>query len=63
LKDFDIRSSRNIALIDLPSYSPERNPKDRLNAAVKQAMSKCVPVRAKAKFRDEAHEYMMNEWA
>lgn len=45
-----------IELFDLPSYSPELNPEERLNADLKQALGKKVPVRTKAKLRDGAHE-------
>jgi len=37
-----------IELFYLPSYNPELNPEERLNADLKQAMSKRVPVRTKA---------------
>lgn len=40
------------------SYSPERNPEERLNADLKQAMDKRVPVRTKVKLRDAANEHM-----
>lgn len=42
----------------LPSYSPELNPEERLNADLKQAMGKRAPVRTKAKLRDAANEHM-----
>ena len=42
----------------LPSYSPELNPEERLNADLKQAMGKKVPVRTKAKLRADANEHM-----
>lgn len=48
-----------IELFYLPSYSPELNPKERLNADLKQEMGKRVPVRTKAKLRDAANEHMM----
>ena len=38
-----------IELFYLPSYSPELNPEERLNADVKQEMGKLVPGRTKAK--------------
>ena len=47
-----------IELFYLPSYSPELNPEERLNADLKQAMGKRVPVRTKAKLRDAANEHM-----
>ena len=37
-----------IELFYLPSYSPELNPEERLNADLKQEMGKRVPVRTKA---------------
>jgi len=42
----------------LPSYSPELNPEERLNADLKQAMGKRVPVRTKAKLRQTANEHI-----
>lgn len=42
----------------LPSYSPELNPEERLNADLKQAMGKRVPVRTRAKLRQAANEHM-----
>ncbi len=42
----------------LPSYSPELNPEERLNADLKQSMGKRVPVRTKAKLRAAANAHM-----
>jgi transposase len=42
----------------LPSYSPELNPDERLNADLKQAIGTKVPVRTKAKLRAAADEHM-----
>jgi len=42
----------------LPSYSPELNPEERLNADIKQAMRKKVPVRSKEKLRMAVTEHM-----
>jgi len=42
----------------LPSYSPELNPEERLNADLKQAISRKVPVRTKAKLREATNEHM-----
>ena len=42
----------------LPSYSPELNPDERLNADLKQAIGSKVPVRTKAKLRAAADEHM-----
>lgn len=54
----DERKDR-IELFYLPSYSPELNPEERLNADLKQAMGKKVPVRTKAKLREAANEHML----
>ncbi|MBL8401088.1 IS630 family transposase [Accumulibacter sp.] len=48
-----------IELFYLPSYSPQLNPEERLNADLKQEMGKQVPVRTKAKLRDAASSHMM----
>jgi len=47
-----------IELFYLPSYSPQLNPEERLNADLKQEMGKRVPVRTKAKLRAAASEHM-----
>ena len=47
-----------IELFYLPSYSPQLNPEERLNADLKQAMGKRVPVRTKAKLREAASSHM-----
>ena len=47
-----------IELFYLPSYSPQLNPEERLNADLKQELGKRVPVRTKAKLRDAANEHM-----
>ena len=47
-----------IELFYLPSYSPQLNPEERLNADLKQEMGKRVPVRTKARRRDAANEHM-----
>jgi transposase len=47
-----------IEVFYLPSYSPELNPEERLNADLKQAIGKKVPVRTKAKLRDAANQHM-----
>ena len=51
--------SEQIELFYLPSYSPQLNPEERLNADLKQEMGKHVPVRTKAKLRDAANEHML----
>jgi transposase len=47
-----------IELFYLPSYSPQLNPEERLNADLKQEMGKRVPVRTKAKLREAANDHM-----
>ena len=47
-----------IELFYLPSYSPELNPEERLNADLKQAIGTKVPVRTKAKLKLAASEHM-----
>ena len=47
-----------IELFYLPSYSPQLNPEERLNADLKQEMGKRVPVRTKSKLRDAANDHM-----
>jgi transposase len=42
----------------LPSYSPELNPDESLNADLKQAIGSKVPVRTKARLRVAADEHM-----
>lgn len=51
------RSSR-IELFYLPSYSPELNPEERLNADLKHAIGSKVPARTKAKLKAAATEHM-----
>jgi transposase len=50
--------SDQIELFYLPSYSPELNPEERLNADLKQEIGRRVPVRTKAKLREAANEHM-----
>jgi transposase len=50
--------TKQIEVFYLPSYSPELNPEERLNADLKQAMGKRVPVRTKAKLRAAVNEHM-----
>ena len=47
-----------IELFYLPSYSPELNPEERLNADLKQAIGSKVPARTKAKLRSAATQHM-----
>ena len=48
-----------IELFYLPSYSPQLNPEERLNADLKQEIVKRVPVRTRAKLHDAANERML----
>lgn len=50
--------TEQIEVFYLPSYSPELNSEERLNADLKQAMGRRVPVRTKAKLREAANEHM-----
>ena len=50
--------SERIELFYLPSYSPQLNPEERLNADLKQELGKRVPVRTKARLRAAASEHM-----
>ena len=43
-----------------PSYSPELNPEERLNADLKHAIGTKVPVRTKAKLKLASTEHMLN---
>ena len=47
-----------IEVFYLPSYSPELNPEERLNADLKQTIGKKVPVRTKAKLRAATQQHM-----
>lgn len=44
----------------LPSYSPELNPEERLNADLKSALYTEVPVRTKAKLKAAATAHMQS---
>ncbi|GAC1335256.1 MAG: IS630 family transposase [Collimonas sp.] len=49
---------KKIELFYLPSYSPELNPEERLNADLKHAICTKVPVRTKAKLKEAATNHM-----
>jgi transposase len=53
-----IASKYCLGLFYLPSYSPELNPEERLNAYLKQEMGKRVPIRTEAKLREAANDHM-----
>ena len=48
----------DIEVFFLPSYSPELNPDERLNADLKHAIGTKVPVRTKAKLHAAASKHM-----
>jgi transposase len=48
-----------IELFYLPSYSPELNPEERLNADLKHSIYSKVPVRTKAKLKAATTEHML----
>ena len=48
-----------IELFYLPSYSPELNPEERLNAGLKHAIGSKVPARTKTKLKAAATEHMI----
>lgn len=58
VKAWTAQRADQIELFYLPSYSPQLNPEERLNADLKQAMNKRVPVRTKAKLREAANDHM-----
>ena len=58
VKAWALENDQKIELFYLPSYSPELNPEERLNAGLKQAITSKVPARTKAKLRAAATEHM-----
>ena len=52
------KNSEHLELFYLPSYSPQLNPEERLNADLKQEMGKRVPIRTKARLRAAASDHM-----
>ena len=58
VKEWAALHKEDIELFYLPSYSPELNPEERLNADLKLAIGSKVPVRTKAKLRAAATEHM-----
>lgn len=56
VKAWALERKGKIELFYLPSYSPELNPKGRLNADLKQAIGSKVPARTKAKLKTAATE-------
>jgi transposase len=58
VKEWAAQHKDEIELFYLPSYSPELNPEERLNADLKHAIGTKVPVRTKAKLHAAATEHM-----
>jgi transposase len=58
VKAWAAKHKKKIELFYLPSYSPELNPEERLNADLKQSMGSKVPVRTKEKLKAAATEHM-----
>lgn len=50
--------SKEMEIFYLPSYSPELNPDERLNASLKHAIATRVPMRTKAKLQTAAEQHM-----
>jgi len=51
-------NKEKIEVFYLPSYSPELNPDEQLNADLKHEISSKVPVHTKAKLKEAASNYM-----
>lgn len=58
VKAWAAKNKKKIELFYLPSYSPELNPEERLNADLKHAIGSKVPVRTKAKLKAAAVDHM-----
>lgn len=58
VKAWVAQRKEHIELFYLPSYSPQLNPEERLNADLKQEMSKRVPVRTQAQLRQAVTAHM-----
>ena len=58
VKKWVAEHAEKIELFYLPSYSPELNPEERLNADLKHAMGSKVPARTKAKLRSATTLHM-----
>lgn len=58
VKQWVAEHEQKIEVFYLPSYSPELNPDERLNADLKQAMGSKAPVRTKNKLRMAAVDHM-----
>lgn len=60
VKAWPFEHKDKIEVFYLPSYSPELNPEERLNADLKQTIGKKVPARTKAKLRAATEQHMAN---
>jgi len=58
VKAWLVQHKEQMEVFYLPSYSPELNPEERLNADLKQVIRTKVPVRTKAKLHAAAVEHM-----
>ena len=58
VKEWVAQRQDKIELFYLPSYSPELNPEERLNADLKHAIGTRVPARTKAKLKAAATQHM-----
>ena len=58
VKQWLAEHSEQMEVFYLPSYSPELNPEERLNADLKQVIGRKVPVRTKAKLWTAAEQHM-----
>jgi transposase len=58
VKEWLEKHEQEIEIFYLPSYSPELNPDERLNADLKYAMGSKVQVRTKKKLRDATNQHM-----
>jgi transposase len=59
VKEWLSEHREQIEVFYLPSYSPELNPDERLNADLKHAITTRVPARTKAKLKAAATQHMM----
>jgi transposase len=58
VKAWQQANNEKVELFYLPSYSPELNPDERLNADLKHAIGTKVPVRTKTKLREATEAHM-----
>lgn len=58
VKEWLEKNSAHIEVFYLPSYSPELNPDERLNADLKNALREKAPVRTEKKLRESAESHV-----